>query len=172
MLAVSLQAIKYTGKGDKEAKKSMTPCQDNCKTHILFCSLRQHNSSHNQTLDETRYPSTALNLISRPASGTTENQGHRWVCCTRCGIPRSPSRTTNEANLDWASVRNTRVNNDPQIWEGEEEGHHCLTLLRIKQVIWYWVYLCLWMSIQAFLLGCPDSQEWRYGSRVTASTPK
>ena len=53
----------------------------------------------------TPRPSRALDSPRAVTSGTTENQGHRQVCCARRGGPRTLSRPT-YANLDCAFVEN------------------------------------------------------------------
>ena len=59
----------------------------------------------------TRHPARGLNPDAYVASGTTEIQGHRQVCGTRCGGPRTP--LTTDANLDCAFVENTLSYTDP-----------------------------------------------------------
>ena len=49
--------------------------------------------------DLTRRPSKNPWLTSRVASGTAVKQGHRHVCPTRRGSPRSPSRTADTNTL-------------------------------------------------------------------------
>ena len=68
-------------------------------------------------------------LASCVASGTTEIQGHRHVCCARRGGPRTPS-TTIDANLDCAFVENALFNTDPWLWKAN----------RIELSLWPYLY--------------------------------
>ena len=72
-------------------------------------------------------------LTRRIASGTTERQGHRQVCRTRRGGPRTLSRTT-DANLDCAFVETALVFVVPKI--GKPRPPSFQTTLPLKKGIY------------------------------------